>query len=69
VHPVLRLRGRGRMGAGPAVPCFWVGRRVLVLPGFGTFTGGAAVRPVGGDRVYAVADGVVMGVPLALVRG
>jgi hypothetical protein len=42
---------------------------VLVLPGFGTFTGGAAVRPVGGDRVYAVADGVVMGVPLALVRG
>jgi DNA ligase-associated metallophosphoesterase len=69
VHPVLRLKGRGRMGSGPAVPCFWVRRRVLVLPGFGTFTGGAAVRPVVGDRVYAVADGGVVEVPRALVRG
>jgi metallophosphoesterase superfamily enzyme len=57
------------MGAGPAVPCFWVRPRVLVLPGFGAFTGGAAVRPVGGDRVYAVADGGVVEVPRVLVRG
>lgn len=69
VHPVLRLKGRGRMGAGPAVPCFWVRRRVLVLPGFGTFTGGGAVRVVDGDRVYAVADGGVVEVPRVLVRG
>ena len=44
-------------------------RRVLVLPGFGTFTGGAAVRVVDGDRVYAVADGGVVEVPRVLVRG
>ena len=64
LHPVLRLRGRG-----PGVPCFWLRATGLVLPGFGTFTGGAAVSPAPEDRLFAVADATVLEVPRALVRG
>ena len=63
LHPVLRLRGRG-----PGVPCFWLRAGGLVLPGFGTFTGGAAVTPAPEDRLFAVADTTVLEVPRALVR-
>jgi metallophosphoesterase superfamily enzyme len=64
LHPAVRLRG-----GGPAVPCFWLRREVLVLPGFGTFTGGALIRPGEGERVFAVADGLVVEVPAKLVAG
>ena len=51
IHPTVRLPGlRQRM----RVPVFWQGAQVLVLPSFGTFTGGANVDPEPGDRLYAV---------------
>ena len=64
LHPAVRLRGGGR-----SVPCFWFRRTGLVLPGFGTFTGGARVCPGEGERVFAVADGMVVEVPGRLVAG
>jgi DNA ligase-associated metallophosphoesterase len=64
LHPAVRLRGGGR-----SVPCFWLREAGLVLPGFGTFTGGARVRPGEGERVFAVADGMVVEVPVRLVAG
>jgi uncharacterized protein len=52
IHPVVRL-GERRKPA-PRVPIFWQRRRGLVLPSFGSFTGGYAVSPEEGDSVFAV---------------
>jgi metallophosphoesterase superfamily enzyme len=34
------------------LPCFVVGRERMILPSFGAFTGGHAIRPQAGDRIY-----------------
>jgi DNA ligase-associated metallophosphoesterase len=52
IHPVVKLR---RKGGGGRVPVFWQRPEVLVLPAFGSFTGGATVRPETGDTLYAAA--------------
>ncbi|MCA9297461.1 MAG: ligase-associated DNA damage response endonuclease PdeM [Phycisphaerales bacterium] len=51
VHPVARLSGS--MSAVRA-PCFWVRPDCIVLPAFGTFTGGRTIRPAPEDEVYLV---------------
>lgn len=71
VHPIVSLNPR-RGGAGPGVraPCFWFGETVAVLPAFGSFTGGRAIRARAGDRVFAVGParlGLVREVALAPV--
>jgi len=58
IHPVVRLRGL--MKRAMRVPVFWQRTTGLVLPAFGLFTGGIAVRPTPGDCLYAVGpSGVV----------
>lgn len=58
VHPVVRLVGPARERH--RLPCFWFGMRGAILPAFGDFTGGAAVSPTPGDRVFVVAGGGVI---------
>jgi len=59
VHPVVCFRGEGADRL--RLPVFWFARRFAVLPSFGSFTGGHAIRPASGDRVYAAGpDGVLM---------
>lgn len=61
VHPVFHLRaGRG----GLRLPCFLLGQERTILPSFGAFTGGHAVRPAAGERVYVTADAAIFPVPL-----
>ncbi|MEO6364199.1 MAG: ligase-associated DNA damage response endonuclease PdeM [Caldimonas sp.] len=57
LHPCVNLGGRAfdRL----RLPCFWFGDAVGVLPAFGAFTGMHPIRPVGNERVFAVADGTV----------
>jgi DNA ligase-associated metallophosphoesterase len=62
LHPAVALAGPGRQRE--RLPCFLFGERVGILPAFGDFTGGAAVRPRPGDRVFAVAGDEV--VPIAV---
>ncbi len=62
LHPAVSLSGPGRQRE--RLPCFLFGERVGILPAFGDFTGGAAVRPRPGDRVFAVAEDEV--VPIAV---
>lgn len=51
IHPVMHLaRVRRRL----RVPVFWKRPGYLVLPSFGSFTGGATVEPSREDSVYAV---------------
>ncbi|HEX6850687.1 MAG TPA: ligase-associated DNA damage response endonuclease PdeM [Candidatus Polarisedimenticolaceae bacterium] len=53
LHPAVRLRGPARERA--RLAAFVFGRRVGVLPAFGSLTGTAVVAPCSGDRVYVVA--------------
>ncbi len=55
IHPVARLSGRGRDSV--RLPCFVIGRRQIVLPAFGEFTGGALVWPEEGERIVLAAPG------------
>jgi len=57
VHPVYRLRGKGRQNL--RLPCFRVGTQVSLLPAFGAFTGGYAVEQDEESRIYVIGDGEV----------
>ncbi|UII72790.1 ligase-associated DNA damage response endonuclease PdeM [Pseudomonas sp. HN11] len=54
VHPVYRLRGKGRQSL--RLPCFMIGVRVSLLPAFGAFTGGHAVEQDDDRRIYVIGD-------------
>ena len=58
IHPAVTLSGRGKLRE--RLPCFTFGPTSGLLPAFGSFTGGAAVRPKTGDRVFVIASDVVM---------
>ncbi len=49
LHPVYLLRGRGDA---LRLPCFVVGARQLILPAFGSFTGGFRVAPAVQTDLY-----------------
>jgi len=49
VHPVYVLATRFDA---LRLPCFVVGRERMILPSFGSFTGGHAIRPAPGDSIY-----------------
>jgi DNA ligase-associated metallophosphoesterase len=51
IHPVMHL---ARMRRRLRVPVFWQRPDYLVMPSFGSFTGGATVEPESGDRVFAI---------------
>lgn len=62
LHPAVSLRGAGR--ARVRLPCFHFGAGVGVLPAFGGFTGTADIKARRGDRVFAIAEGEVLAVPM-----
>lgn len=61
LHPAITLFGRA--GDSVRLPCFWIRERLVVLPAFGSFTGGAAIRREDGDRVVAVAEDRLFEIP------
>jgi len=63
IHPVMRLRRR--TGAG-RVPVFWQRRDYLVLPSFGSMTGGAEIEVELGDRLYAAGPERVIPLPVGV---
>ncbi|MGY2270545.1 MULTISPECIES: ligase-associated DNA damage response endonuclease PdeM [Pseudomonas] len=54
VHPVYRLRGKGRQSL--RLSCFVLGARVSLLPAFGAFTGGHAMQQDNDRRIYVIGD-------------
>ena len=60
VHPVFHLRADGD---GLRLPCFLLGPSHAILPAFGAFTGGHALRPAAGERVYVTADAAIFAIP------
>ena len=57
VHPVTRLHVTSKQRL--RVPVFWQRPHGLVLPSFGAFTGGFAVRPAPGEQLFAVGPSAV----------
>lgn len=66
VHPLIRLRGRGRQRI--TLPCFAFGEASALLPAFGGFTGGAVLDDAAYGQVFAIAEGQVLQVAGADVR-
>lgn len=58
IHPAVRLKGSGRQQL--RLPCFYLRGRQLILPAFGSFTGSHALKPLAGDRIFALADGHII---------
>lgn len=61
LHPIARLKD-GKNTSFRA-PCFWLRSTSLILPSFGTFTGGAVARPVSGDRLFVPVRNQVLEIP------
>ncbi|AHG39841.1 DEAD/DEAH box helicase [Pseudomonas syringae CC1557] len=57
VHPVYHLYGRGRQSL--RLACFYIGKRITLLPAFGEFTGGFRIRPEEGSSVYVTGGDAV----------
>lgn len=56
IHPVFVLSTRFES---LRLPCFVVGARRMVLPSFGAFTGGFAIAPEAGDRIFVTSGDAV----------
>lgn len=65
-HPVARIADGKRTSL--RLPCFLQRRNILVLPSFGTFTGGAIVERDKDDRVFVSPGDRVIEVPPELLR-
>jgi metallophosphoesterase superfamily enzyme len=50
------------------LPCFVVGPHRMILPSFGSFTGGHVVRPEAGDRIFVTSGEAVHSVQANLSR-
>ncbi|MGK5024165.1 ligase-associated DNA damage response endonuclease PdeM [Janthinobacterium sp. RB2R34] len=60
VHPVFHLRAARET---LRLPCFLLGPRRAMLPSFGAFTGGHAIKPLPDELVYVTADAAIFRVP------
>lgn len=54
VHPVYRLRGKGRQSL--RLACFQIGTRISLLPAFGVFTGGYPVELSADRQIFVIGD-------------
>jgi DNA ligase-associated metallophosphoesterase len=61
LHPVARIPDGRRTSL--RLPCFLFRERTLVLPSFGSFTGGSIIHPKDGDRIFIPLRGQVIELP------
>jgi len=57
VHPVYRLRGRGRQTL--RLACFYLRGSMSLLPAFGAFTGGFNIEATQDSKIFVVGDGTI----------
>ncbi len=65
LHPVARIKDG--VNTGFRTPCFWLREMSLILPSFGTFTGGAIAHPADGERIFAPLHDRVVEIPRELM--
>lgn len=61
LHPVIRVKDKPRSQIRTA--CFWLTDKALILPSFGTFTGGHPIKPAAKDRIFIPHKGRVVELP------
>ena len=66
-HPLVKIADGKRTSL--RLPCFLLRRQMLILPSFGTFTGGQILDPEKGDRYFVSPGEDIVEVPPELVRG
>ena len=64
LHPAIRIR-QGKASA-IRCPCFWSSGHMLVLPSFGTFTGGRLIHPGPEDSIHIALNGRIVEIPASL---
>ncbi len=64
LHPVVRIPDGKRTAL--RLPCFLWRKNTLILPSFGSFTGGAIIKPEPNDRIFVAHLGAVIELPAAL---
>jgi len=64
-HPLVKIPDGKRTSL--RLPCFLLRENTLVLPAFGSFTGGATIDPNLGDRVFVTLRDQVIELPAALI--
>lgn len=64
-HPIVRIPDGKRTSL--RLPCFLLRNNTLVLPAFGSFTGGAVLSRQSDDRVFVALHGEVIELPAALI--
>lgn len=64
-HPVVRIPDGRRTSL--RLPCFLYRKNTLVLPAFGSFTGGAILSPEEGDRIFAALRDQIVEIPQGLL--
>lgn len=62
IHPSIKLYDG--VGHAMRLPCFLFSSGCALLPAFGGFTGTASVKPKPGDKVFGIADGQVIRIPV-----
>jgi len=62
IHPGISLKGNGKQKL--QIPCFYKHGENLLLPAFGSFTGLAKVNAKEGDRVFGIANNVILEIPI-----
>lgn len=65
-HPVVKLRAGGRSAL--RLPCFLLRGNLLILPSFGSFTGGRIMDLEPGDRCFVAMRDEVVELPSGLIR-
>ena len=58
LHPGINLKGRAQQSL--RFPCFYFGKNQCILPAFSRFTGTYKVKPVKGEKVFAIVEDRVM---------
>lgn len=61
LHPVIQIKDKRRRRL--RTPCFWLSEERLILPSFGTFTGGHPIQPKPTDRLFAPLNSRVVELP------
>ena len=65
LHPVVKIPDGKRTSL--RLPCFLLRENTLVIPAFGSFTGGAIIATHSHDRVFVVLRDEVIELPAALI--
>ncbi len=65
-HPVIRIPDGKHTAL--RLPCFLLRQNTLILPAFGSFTGGAIMKPTTNDRFFVTLRDQVIELPPTLIR-